>query len=710
MVASRSFYHDRFEDLSLKVFDHFQRMKPRAYQDAPVRFLDIDDQSLRKLGQWPWPRNQMADLVDRLSNAGAAAIVMDILFAEPDRTSPGHILSLWEKEVSEESRKRFAADFAFDHDEVFAASIAKAGNVVTGFTLTHDPNTEPPAVKTGFARSGDDPLNYLPVFKGVITNLSGIEKAAKGNGCFNFIAEEDGILRRIPMIFRYKTQLVPSLVAESLRVAQGASSIIIKTSTGSGEKSFSDATGIASLKIGAAVLPTDAEGRLWLYDTGYVPGRSLPAWKVFEKDFDPALVQDKIILIGSSAAGLKDLRATPLNPVTAGTEVHVQLLEQALTQDFLNRPDWAEGAEILLLVFTGTILILILPFIGALWSAVFGLCISAAAYWFSWYLFQHYHRLLDPVTPVVASLLIYITVSLMHYLRTETEKRHIRGAFSRYVSPALLEKISKNPGQLKLGGETRNMSILFSDIRNFTTRSEQYSAQELTHFMNRYLTPMTDLILGHNGTIDKYIGDCIMAFWNAPIDVPEHPRHACLAALHMLEHLKRWNSEMDAEAIQLKHQFTPVAIGIGINSGNCCVGNMGSNQRFDYSVLGDEVNLASRLEGQSKVYGVSIVAGQNTYDQTKEFAYLELDSIKVKGKTKPVQIYALLGDEKMKRSELFQNVFSRHRKMLEAYRAGDWKTALKEIEGLLALNAYNLEGLYRFYSERIAEQQQGKGL
>jgi adenylate cyclase len=416
-------------------------------------------------------------------------------------------------------------------------------------------------------------------------------------------------------------------------------------------------------------------------------------------------VNGKIILIGSSAAGLKDLRATPLNPVTAGTEVHVQLLEQAMTQEFLNRPDWAEGAELLFLIFTGVVLILILPFIGALWSAVLGLVFSAAAYGFSWYLFEKHHWLLDPVTPVLASLLIYVTVSLMHYLRTEKEKHQIRGAFSRYVSPALLEKISRNPGQLKLGGENRDMSILFSDIRNFTTRSEQQSAQELTHFMNRYLTPMTDLILNHNGTIDKYIGDCIMAFWNAPIDVPDHPRQACLAALHMLSHLKTWNAEMETEAVRAGHSFTPVAIGIGINSGHCCVGNMGSNQRFDYSVLGDEVNLASRLEGQSKVYGVTIVIGQNTYEQTREFAYLELDLIKVKGKTKPVRIYTLLGDEKMRQTELFGNVEAQHNKMLEAYRSQDWKTARKEVEALQALHAYDLDALYRFYAERIQEEE-----
>jgi adenylate cyclase len=700
-TSLRIVHQETFQEISLKIFDRYQRMKPRVYQDAPVRFLDIDEASLQKIGQWPWPRTRVAELVTRLAEAGAAVTVLDILFAEPDRTSPQNIIPIW-KTYMPELDLLYDPKTMPDHDELFAKAVQQADNVVAGFVFTHIGSSGDPAVKAGFSHSGDDPVPYLPAFSHTITNLPAIEKAAKGNGCFNFLAESDGVLRRVPLAFRYKNRLYPSLAGEALRVAQGASAYVIKTSTGSGEKTFAgDATGITSVKIGKIVAPTDAEARLWLYDTGYRKERVIPVWKIFEKDFDPATVEGMILFLGTSASGLKDLRTTPLNPLASGTEVHVQLAEQMLLQEFLKRPDWAQGAEILFLIGLGLLLILLLPLAGALWSAVIGLICIGAACGFSWHSFTAYHLLIDPVTPSIACLLLYTASSLLQYLHTESEKRHIRGAFSRYVSPALLDRISKHPEHLKLGGEMRDMSIFFADIRDFTPIAEQYSATELTHFMNRYFTPMTDLIMKHGGTIDKYIGDCIMAFWNAPLPDPDHARRASRTALHLLDHLKNWNISMQKEASTLGGKFTPVAVSIGINTGNCCVGNMGSDQRFDYSVLGDDVNLASRLESQSRLYGVDIVLGPNTFEKVRDFACLELDLIRVKGKTKPVQIYTLLGDEGMRQTPEFQNLAPKHRKMLESYRAQDWGMALRYLEDLLRSDRLGLKKLYELYQTRI---------
>lgn len=705
VVSLRTVFSERMEEVSLHFFDRYQTLKPRVYKETPVRFVDIDDESLAKAGQWPWPRTQVAELVSRLSEKGASVIAMDILFAEHDRTSPANILSVWNSELPELKALQGKAAELPDHDKVLAEAFSKIP-VVTGFTLTSSKKEGAPVLKTGFAHSGENPAGYLPQFTGFIPNLPEFEKNAAGNGSFNFIAENDGVLRRVPLIFRYQNQLVPSLTAEALRAAQGASSIVIKTSGASGEGNFGDKTGITSIKIGNYAVPTDNQGRIWLYDTGKIPVRYLPAWKVLDGSADAGMIEGNIIFIGSSAAGLKDLRTTPLNPVAAGTEIHAQLAEQILLQEFLNRPDWAAGAEMLFLLILGLALILFLPRLGAALCAVLSAAAIASAFGFSWYAYTDLHWLLDPLTPSLAVLIIYLTVSLMNYLRTENEKNQIRGAFGQYVSPALLERISEHPEQLKLGGELRPMTVLFSDIRNFTSISEQYNAEELTHFMNRYLTPMTDIVLKSGGTIDKYIGDSIMAFWNAPLSDPAHAQNACNAAVQMLSYLKTWNKEMAEEAKKKNQPFAPVLIGVGINTGTCCVGNIGSSQRFDYSVLGDDVNLASRLESQSKYYGVPVVIGQNTAEKAQGSALLELDLIRVKGKQIPSKIFAVLGDLKVKESSAFTLLSGAHQKMLKAYRAQQWEETSRLLDGLLKEGLlWELESFYRLYQERVRTYQ-----
>ena len=290
--------------------------------------------------------------------------------------------------------------------------------------------------------------------------------------------------------------------------------------------------------------------------------------------------------------------------------------------------------------------------------------------------------------------------SLVSYLRSESERTQVKGAFSRYMSPALVEQLARHPEKLKLGGELREMTLLFCDIRGFTTISEQFDPHGLTHFINRFLTPMTELILERQGTIDKYMGDCIMAFWNAPLDDAEHARNACRSALAMHARLKELNAEWEAEAKAENRRFIPVRIGIGLNTGPCCVGNMGSDQRFDYSVLGDDVNLASRLEGQSKTYGADTVIGPRTRECAPEYAALELDLIKVKGKTVPVRIHALLGGEELRADPAFRALEEKHGRMLAAYRSKDWDAAEALLEECRTA-PFALKTLYDLYAGRI---------
>ena len=700
-IGLRATDPDVVQGLRLIVFDTFQRLHPRTYQPANVRIIDLDDESLERLGQWPWPRTLVARLVTRLNELGAAAIVFDMVFAEPDRTSPDQVLSLWPDTPAVRAFRRYS-DESPNHDRVLAAAIADA-NVVTGFAFTYGNLPRKPAVKKGFAFSGDDPRRFLPAFTGAVVNLPEIENAAAGNGSFNMAAERDGIVRRMPTILRLGDDLYPSLMLEALRIAQGGGpTYIVKSSGASGERSLGEHTGINHVKVGAFIIPTDAQGRMWMRYTPFVPQRYVPIWRVLEADFPRDLVEGHIVVIGTSAAGLKDQRSTPLNLITPGVELHAQALEQIILNDYLERPDWANGAELVYLAILGLLLILLLPRVGALWCAVIGGSAIAAAFVFSWYAYTRVNWLFDPVFPSIFVLLIYLVESLIGFLRTEAEKRQVRNAFSRYMSPALVEQLAANPEKLQLGGEMKDMTLLFCDIRGFTSISETYKSdpQGLTRLINQFLTPMTDLILERRGTIDKYMGDCIMAFWNAPLDDEDHARNACASALAMMHRLDGLNEQLRAEAHAEKRRYIPIRVGIGLNSGNCCVGNMGSEQRFDYSVLGDDVNLASRLEGQSKTYGVDIVMGERTYLRVTDHATLELDLIKVKGKDEAVRIYALLGEADMHESDAFKALSECHQAMLDAYRSQHWQKARDLVAECRRLNG-DLSGLYDLYDGRL---------
>ncbi len=696
-------FPEPIESFRAKVFDIFQMIKPRVYQDTPVRIIDIDDESLEKAGQWPWPRTILGKLIVRLVEGGATVIAFDGVFAEPDRTSPKSIIPLW-TEGSASELLRAQLEMIPDHDDVFAKVISHSP-VILGFALTNEKNKKVPASKAGISHRGgsidDNPSKYIfPVFKGAVLDLPPLEKAAKGNGCFNIDLEWDNIVRRVPSFYRLNDSIYPSLALEAMRVYQDASNYIITLAGGTkDEASFGAETGIVEIKFGLLKVPTDNRGRVWLYDTGYQSKRYIPAWKILSDDEALAAVKDKILFIGSSAQALKDMRSTPLNPLAAGVDVHAQVAEQMITGDFLNRPDWAVGAEFTFLVVMGLLLILILPRVGAIYCAAIGILAIVSVFGLSWYQFVREQRLIDPVFPSLGISLIFLVSSFLNFLGTEWERSQVRGAFGRYLSPVLVEKLAKNPKQLKLGGEIRVMSFLFTDIRNFTGIAEQMKPEELTHFMNKFLTPMTDIVLKHAGTIDKYIGDCIMAFWNAPMEDKEHSRHACLAALDMQVLVREWNTQSEKGA----HPLPPVKIGIGINSGQACVGNMGSEQRFDYTVLGDHVNLASRLESLSRNYGVTTVAGQNTVAEVPELAFLEIDMIRVKGKTKPVRIFALLGNSGLAAQPLFQEVRGNFEKMLAAYRAQRWEEAEKLLERCrhVTLPGIDLGILYELYVSRI---------
>jgi adenylate cyclase len=684
---------------SLIAFDLYQRSWPRQPENNPIRIVDIDDNSLRQIGQWPWPRTTVAKLVNRLAAAGAAVVAFDIDFAEPDRTSPKLLLPLIAQNGTSPEEAEKLLSVLPDPDRALAQAMGKLP-VVVGFILTDHGDTRPPADKAGFAFVGTDPLGHVENYTHVVANLPVFEAAARGDGFLNQYLDWDHVVRRVPLILTLNGTSYPSLAAEALRLAIGASTYVGRAAGANGEANFGQDTGLTAIHFGSITVPTDAAGRVWLHFARRQRDLSLSAADVLTGKFDPARVAGQIVLIGTSAAGVvNDLQATPLASGVPGVEIHAQLIDSILQGDFLTRPDWAIGAEVLFALVLGALLIFVLPRIGALPSAVVGGAAVALALGGSWLLFRYAHLLLDPVYPWAVLTLVYLVASLLGYLRTEARGRGIRSAFSQYMSPHYVEELVRHPEKLQLGGEMRNMTIMFCDIRGFTSRAEGMDAHSLTHFMNTFLEPMTEIITEQKGTIDKYIGDCIMAFWNAPLDDPDHAKNAVRAAQLMRRKLVELNRMWSAEAAAAR-PFQPVQIGIGVNSGECVVGNFGSTKHFDYSLLGDPVNLASRLEGLGKVYGIDLVIGEDTALQLGDSALIEVDLVAVKGKSQAGRVFTLPPEH------AGEDAFAdRHKALLGAYRRQDWAAALRLLDDGRLAAARHLAPVYELYRRRIAHFQ-----
>ena len=685
------------ERISYLLFDQYQRWKPRPYEDAGVRVIDIDEETIRRFGQWPWPRSEVALLNQRLADAGAAAIAYDIVFAEPDRTSPRQLA----RQAGIDAATAQALARLPDNDARLARSIA-AAPVVLGQFLTDDAYRTSATPKAGFAFSGDPPRS-LTRFNTVIPPLPNLAEAARGIGFVTFRPDSDAIVRRPPLVASAGNALVPSLALEALRVAQGASTIIVKSDTGAGEKAGSGA--MVSLKVGEFEAPTTRAGELWVHYTGPAPQRTIPAWKIMSGQLAgeslAAAVEGRILFVGSGAVGLRDLVATPIQDRDLGTNVHAQMAEQIVTGHFLIRPDWARGLEITLLLVLGIGLAVILPRIGALRGALLGLGAISVLSAASWYAFAGHRFLLDPTWPAAAVALAWLTQTILAFYREERQRAYIHHAFDRYLSPELVKRIADDPSVLELGGAEREMSILFCDIRSFSRISERLSAQETISFMVRFLTPMSDLLLEYKATIDKYIGDAILAFWNAPLDDPDHHAHCARAALAMQERLRALNREMLAR--QDSGWPGDVRIGVGLNSGRCCVGNIGSERRLSYSLIGDSVNLASRLEGLSKVYAVPILAGEDLVAHLPGLAWLTVDRVRVVGRDSALTVHALLGDEALAGDPNFLGFSATHQAMLTAYHERRFAEAARLNQANATRAAeFGMERLIALYGERLA--------
>ena len=677
-----------FTSLQNYSFDTFQQIFPRKiYEEDPLIIIDIDDRSLELVGQWPWSRTVLARLTDQTYSA--AALGFDIVFAEPDRTNPQNLISQYPNNLP----LREQLELLPDNDEVFANAIANHGTVVLGVAVnnTDDKYVEVKS-KFGMVTQGDSPQQFLPAYNSVRRNIPLLEDGASGIGSMS-IGNNDAIVRSLPTFDKVNDTLLPSLGLELARVAIGASTFQIKASNASSEQAFGEQTGINNIKLGPLTMPTMPDGQAYIY---YAPSQNMKtvsAWDVLSGSIDPDFFTGKVVLVGTSAAGLFDLRSTPIEKNVPGVTIIGQFVQQIFANEFLQRPDWLFGAEFI----AGLVLSLLITFMIQTLGPVGGLTVlgvgSGGIIGGSWYFFKSKLFLVDPISPLVIILTVYVAVTFFNFLFTELERSRVRGAFAQYMSPEMVNRLAESNESLKLGGERKDMTMLFSDIRGFTKISEQYKQdpEALTDLINRLLTTLSNEILECEGTIDKYMGDCIMAFWNAPASQDNHAQLAIQAGVKMRKALKELNDELVGEG------KLAMEIGIGINTGDCIVGNMGSDKRFDYTVLGDAVNLAARLEGQSGSYGVNIVLGEETAKQMPDYKLIELDLIAVKGKTEPVRIYTYLSDLHIDQAAKLKEP---QNAMLASYREQNWDAAERYL--LIAkAQAPELEKYYQYFQERI---------
>jgi len=692
-------------ELKERTFDTYQRLKPRAYTDLPVRIVDIDEASIAEYGQWPWPRTRLAALTRRLADLGSGVIAYDVVFSESDRTTPSRLAQdLKDSGVPDlDQTMKLLANLP-DHDRAFADAISKTG-VVLGFAASTTANAQRPPVRAGLAFVGVNPAKVLVPFHGTVSSLPILNDAAAGIGGINLSSHDRaGIVRRVPMLFSDGANVYPGLAVEALRVAQNQRSIIVRGTGSSGDSDTGHAA-LIDMRVGQFKLPLTSNGESWVYFSRDQPQRYVSVKDILDPAKEAAvkpLIDGAIVLVGASAAGLMDARATPLGGLVPGVAIQAQLIEQILAQDFIERPDWSNGLEIVLTVLFGALVAGLVLAFGARFSFYAGGVVFLAGLAGSWIAFSHFRLLIDPIFPALAALAVYIAVERVLHVASDHEKKFVRQAFGQYLAPELLARLENSPQAMRLGGESRDISVMFMDVRGFTPISEALSATELVDFINTLLAPLSDAIQDEMGTIDKYIGDSIMAFWNAPVEVPDHATRACRAALKMRAAIDALNGS-DVFGFSARGFEDPrVRIGVGINAGLACVGNMGSQRRFNYSAMGDVVNVAARIESASKAFNADLLVSEDVAQRAKGIALLEAGEILLKGKSRPTKIYAIAGDEVVAASPEFAEWKRQHGALLAAIKAGHVQDADAALARCRELAGDDMRDFYRHFAEQAA--------
>ncbi len=616
------------------LFDQYQRWRPRVYESVPVRIVDIDEASLAKLGQWPWSRRVLAELVDRLRAADVAALGFDVIFAEPDRLSPQAAADLWQ--LRGPLRSQLAQ--LPDPDQLFAQSLAQTPSVV-GLALQAEAGAAgpKPAQKARWIRLGEAADGWLHGFGRAVTSLPRLEQAAQGNGVLTFVPDQDGVVRHVPLALRLGETLLPSLVSETLRVAQGQQNIMLRSA---GQES-----GLAEVRIGALTMPTTPQGELWLHYSPNQPQRYVPAWQVLAGQVPPEQLQGHIALVGTSAQGLMDMRFSPFGMVP-GVETHAQALEQILSGHYLTRPSWAQGLEAALVVVGGLGIGWLALRLRALPAAAFGLLWLGALFGGAWWAFAAQGLLLDAATPSVVALLSFLLCSLWHHLSSERQQRWIMNAFARYVSPNRVSHLLENPEAMDLGGRRQECSFVFTDLAGFTRLMEGIDPQTGVGLLNAYLDEMIAIAFRHEGTLDRIVGDAIAIMFSAPIPQPDHQQRALSCALEMDAFANRYTQQLQAQGLAFGHTR------IGVHGGEVIVGNLGGSTMFDYRALGDAVNTTSRLESANKHLGTRLCVSGYIVAACPAQPVRPIGQLQVKGKSHALSVFEPLLNDGLARTPL----------------------------------------------------------
>lgn len=649
LTLLRLFDPSALESLRNGYFDQLQRVHPRAApDDVPIRIVDIDETTLASQGQWPWPRDKLARLVDRISARDPAVIVFDMIFPEPDRHAP--VGRAGDTESPDHSgTQRDATDQLVDNDQRFADAI-RGRPVVLGVAENPTGATAPHRPKAGFVELGNAPLLGLPAISGLTGNLPGLTAATAGLGSINMSPQDTSdIVRRVPLAWRYDDQLFPSLALEAIRVAAREDSILLRGEARTPGKP-------TALRVGEMDIPVMADGSFLIHYRPDDPGFYISAEKFLDEasQVPRQEIEGHVVLIGTSASGLLDIRATALAQNVPGVSIHAQIIEQILSGRFVTRGDHLQGLEIAGFVIAGILLLLVMSLSGAALSMLFGGGLAAGMTFSSWYLFVNHGVLVDISFPIGGGFLFFSGMTVLQFTVADREKRMLRRSFSHYVAPEVLERIEQAGHRVELGGELRDVTVMFCDIRNFTSLSEKLGATEMVALLNTTFNALSDEILKRNGTIDKYIGDSIMAFWNAPLDVDGHETQACGAALGMRRALLALNEHLDATI------GDTIEIAIGIASGPACVGNIGSQNRFNYSAIGAVVNQASRIEGACRHVGYDILVSGSTANGAAGLALLPAGHLDLRGVSEHVTSYILVGDEQLAASASFHDLREKH--------------------------------------------------
>ena len=693
------FLPNYFQSLDDRVRDFYFNYRGPTKSDDSIVIVDIDEKSIKELGQWPWERDKFAQILQNLTDKGAGIIGLDIVFAEADKTSPSKFAKKWNIKVENLP----------DYDEILAKTVANTPTIL-GYVFdfnTNDNVNDAPQIPAIFIEKNKGLTEFLPQAKGVLPNLKVIQDAGYSSGYMNNIPDETGIIRSVPLMIKYDDIIYPSLAFEMYRIANSANKIITR---------YSEA-GIESISLAKQHIKSDRFGRIYLNFRGpFKSYKYISAADIYNNKVKRENIEGKFILIGTSAYGLMDLRSTPMDSVIAGVEIHANLIDNLLHDDMLSRPAWVEIIDLAIIFFIIALVIFILSRLSITYLIITFITMLSLVMYLNYYLLFTEYIILNSIFPIISMFLSLTTVLGVNYMFEYSQKEMIKGKFASKVSADVMEDILKNPESNTLDGAEREITVFFSDIRGFTNISEAMgNAKSLIKFMNEIMEPMTEIIIEERGTVDKYIGDAIMAYWNAPLNVNNHADKAVIASLRQLHTLQSLNKTLRANpefknvtAMSDKANIPIVDIGIGLNSGIAIVGEMGSTKRSDYTAIGDPINLGARLESLCKYYNSKLNISNFTKEKlTGDYIFRFLDLVTVKGKLEPIEIWQIHnfdGDDTeplfySSREELLDELDLYH-KAIKLYKAAKFKDALEIFQDINSWENKTNLNIYTIYIER----------